>query len=173
MLVDVGNHLHIVERIVVGSLHPYGLPDTCCTGIDTTIRAVTQRLLTCTLSLATQIAVSAHHQIVALAIGEQTGNIISEGRRATEVTTYELTIDIDLSLVVDCTKVKHNLLIAPICGCLDRTVVPDASDELLMLYARELTFGAERNGDFLVKMCLFKKTALDAADAAVKFKLAP
>ena len=37
MVVDVGDHLHVVERVFVGSLHPNSLPDTCCTGVDAAV----------------------------------------------------------------------------------------------------------------------------------------
>ena len=67
------------------------------------------------------------------------------------MTTYEASVDIDLSLVIDSAEVEHNLLLAPRGRCLNGAVVPDTCDDILVLHARQLALRTERHDNLAVE----------------------
>ena len=63
----------------------------------------------------------------------------------------ELAINIDDCLIIDSTKIKHNVLASPVCRNINAALIPKARNEVCVLNTRKTTFGAERNSYLTIK----------------------
>ena len=62
---------------------------------------------------------------------------------------HQFPIDIDRRIVVNGAKVQHHLPTCPVCGHLDRALIPYIVDEIGVFHARQLALGAERNDNLV------------------------
>ena len=168
LLVDVGRHLDACEGLGSHGLHPHRLPDACRAGVVATVRGVLQRLFAGSLFAAAQVARGEDDQTVAAARLHECGDVVGERRAASEVASNEAAVDIHLGGVVHGSEVEHHVASRPVCRNVDRTLVPDAADEVRVADARELALRGERHDDFAVESLRAGVAAFQAACAEIE-----